>query len=296
MNTGTFPVERIDEILKRPQDFRLLERIPLTVEGMMNKLPIRLQEPQEGDIIKHAVILDTETTGMNAASDRIIELGLLRCSYSFNRRVLLSIDRYYDEFEDPGRAIPLEVQELTGISDEMVRGHKFDDEICAQMLSDRPLVIAHNARFDRPFFDRRFPLMTNLGWACSLSGINWDAIGSSGKKLEYLNQSRGWFYDAHRAYVDCLALVWLLHLEPEAFDMLIETALACQYRLNAWQSPFRIKDDLKAQGFSFDGLHKVWYKNFSKAEDAQNTLVGLSMLFDTSACEIVKMNAANRYK
>lgn len=34
MPQDMFPLERLDDIKKRPQDFRLLERIPLTVPGM----------------------------------------------------------------------------------------------------------------------------------------------------------------------------------------------------------------------------------------------------------------------
>ncbi len=294
--TERFPLERIEEIVKHPENFRMLERIPLTMPGMMEHLPIKLQDPQESDTIKQAVFLDTETTGMDPASDRIIELGMVRCSYSFERRVLLSIDKYYDEFEDPGRPIPAQVQELTGISDDMVAGKHFDSDLAAQMLNGRPLVIAHNARFDRPFFDRRFALFKDLAWACSLAGVNWDALGSSGKKLEYLAQSRGWFYQAHRAYVDCLALIWLMHLEPEAFDMLIDSALRCEYRLYAWQAPFRVKDDLKALGFRFDGNRKVWYRGFAAQNEAQQILHQLSALFDVSACEIQRFNAANRFK
>ncbi len=291
-----FPLERIDEIVKHPENFRLLERIPLTQDGMLDKIPIKLQEPQDGDTIKYAVFLDTETTGMDPTSDRIIELGMVRCSYAFERRVLLSIDKYYDEFEDPGKPIPAEIQNLTGINDEMVAGKSFDSDLAAQLLAGRPLVIAHNARFDRPFFDRRFPLFKDLAWACSLTEINWDALGDSGKKLEFLAQSRGWFYLAHRAYSDCLALIWLMHLQPEAFDCLIDSALRCDYRLLAWNSPFRIKDELKAMGYRFDGRRKVWYKNFTSAVEAQAGRQQLASLYDVSACEIVKYNSVTRFK
>ena len=291
-----FPLERIDEIVKHPENFRLLERIPFTQEGILDKLPLKLHEPQEGDTIKYAVFLDTETTGTDCNSDSIIELGMVRCSYSFERRVILSIEKYYDELEDPGKPIPPKVQELTGINDAMVAGKSFDSDLVGQMLAGRPLIIAHNAHFDRPFFDRRFPSLNNLAWACSYVGINWDALGNSGKKLEYLTQARGWFYSAHRAYSDCLALIWLMHLEPEAFDMLIGSALRCDYRLLAWGSPFKVKDELKAQEYRFDGSKRVWYKNFPSKAEAQQALHQLSALFDVRSCEIITLNAATRFK
>ena len=209
---SVFPLERLDEIQKHPEDFRLLERIPLTVDGINTKLPIKLNEPQEGERVHHVVFLDTETTGMDCNQEKIIELGMVRVTYSFDRKIMLSIDKIYDEFEDPGKKIPLEIQQLTHITDDMVAGHRFDNDKVSQILAGRPLVVAHNAKFDRPFFDRRFPTLSDLSWACSLSGVNWDALGDNGRKLEFLCQVRGWFYDAHRAYDDCLALLWLMHI------------------------------------------------------------------------------------
>ena len=67
---SVFPLERLDEIQKHPEDFRLLERIPLTVDGINTKLPIKLNEPQEGERVHHVVFLDTETTGMDCNQEK----------------------------------------------------------------------------------------------------------------------------------------------------------------------------------------------------------------------------------
>lgn len=291
-----FPLQRLDDIRKRPQDFRLLERIPLTVEGALAGLPRILQQPLPDDDIKQCVFLDIETTGLTAGADSIIELGLLQCSYSFNRRVLLSIDRVYNAFEDPGRPIPYEIQNLTGISDAMVRGQRLDDEICAQFLGGKTLIIAHNARFDRPFVDRRFPMFRDAPWACTYSGIKWELLGSHGKKLDYLNLTRGWFYDPHRACSDCAAMLWLMLIEQEAFDMLLDSALKVDYRLFAWNSPFAIKDDLKAMGFKFDGQQKVWFKNFLDKAGAEQALGQLSLQYGNVRWELRKIDACSRFK
>ena len=248
MAKEAFPLEKFDEIRKNPENYRLLQRIPLTYPGIEEHLPLSLNEKVEGERIHHAVFLDTETTGMLPDKERVIELGMVRVTYSFDRKIVLSIDEFYDEFEDPGKPIPMEIQELTQITDDMVKGRHFDEDRVAAMLAGRPLVIAHNAAFDRPFFDRRFPALSDLSWGCSLKEVNWDALGSNGTKLEYLNLSRGWFYNAHRAYVDCLALIWIMHIEPEAFSMLVEHALKKTCRVLAVGSPFDVKDKLKTQG------------------------------------------------
>lgn len=293
---SVFPLERLDEIQKHTEDFRLLERIPLTVDGINTKLPIKLNEPQEGERVHHVVFLDTETTGMDCNQEKIIELGMVRVTYSFDRKLMLSIDRIYDEFEDPGKKIPLEIQQLTHITDEMVAGHRFDNDSVSQILAGRPLVVAHNAKFDRPFFDRRFPTLSDLSWACSLSGVNWDALGDNGRKLEFLCQVRGWFYDAHRAYDDCLALLWLMHIEPEAFEMLINSALRHEYKIYAVGSPFDIKDKLKALNYRFDPARKCWYINVQSEDEVKKQMDMLNQYYDASAAQILKLSAKNRYK
>ncbi len=296
MPKSEFPLQRLDDIRKRPQDFRLLERIPLTVKGALNNLPLKLQDPRPDDDIRHCVFLDVETTGLTVGADRIIELGLLQCSYSFNRRVLLSIDRLYNGFEDPGMPVPAEIQALTGISDAMVQGQRLDDEICAQFLGGKTLIIAHNARFDRPFVDQRFPMLQNAAWACSYTGIKWEILGSHGKKLDYLNMTRGWFYDPHRAFIDCVALLWLLYIEPEAFDMLLDSALKVEYRLFAWKSSYGIKDELKAQGFRYDGQQKVWFKNFLDKAEAEQERDRLFLTYGGIKWELRKIDSRSRFK
>ncbi len=291
-----FPIERFDEIQSRPQNFRLLERIPLTLPGIEETFPLKLHEAVPGEKIHTAVFLDTETTGVKPGQEQIIELGMVRGTYSFDRKILLSIDSYYDEFEDPHRKIPLEIQELTHITDDMVAGHSFDETKVASMLQGRPIVIAHNALFDRAFFDRRFPSLADLSWACSCKGIDWTVFGSSGTKLEYLNMFRGWFYDAHRAYVDCLATIWLMHIEPQAFTMLIERALQRTYRVWAIGAPFDAKDKLKELGYRWDGSSRCWYRNCMTQQDADKEISNLQGIYDAHAAKIQIQTAKTRFK
>lgn len=296
MPQDSFPLERFDDIKKRPSDFRLLERIPLTMPGMEEHFPLELVPPIEGERIHHAVFLDTETTGLHAGEDKIIELGMVRCTYSFDRKIILSIDSFYDEFEDPGRPIPFEIQNLTHITDDMVSGQAFNEDKVNNILAGRPLVIAHNASFDRPFFDKRFPILSELSWACSIRDIRWDTFGGNGTKLEYLNMTRGWFYEAHRAYVDTLALIWLMHIEPEAFSMLIENALHKTYRVTAVGSPYDIKDKLKEMGYRFNGNLHSWSIMVPTQEEADKQIAALQSMYNASEAMVEVLTARNRYK
>ncbi len=97
------------------------------------------------------VFLDLETTGANAAWDRVTEVGLL----------VVEDGKVVEEWEtlvNPGRTIPGHISLLTGITDAMVAlAPSFDDIARAlwDKLEGRTLV-AHNARFDAGFLKSEF--------------------------------------------------------------------------------------------------------------------------------------------
>lgn len=150
-----FPVGMFADIAACPEDFRLLRRVPLTKDLELDWMPYRFEEAPADDV-QSAVVLDTETTGLDPRSDDVIELSLVRCSFSRSRVVLLSVDACYDGFADPGRPLDPKIVEITGITDADVHGQSFDEERIAELLQGDPLLIAHNAAFDRPMFDKTF--------------------------------------------------------------------------------------------------------------------------------------------
>jgi DNA polymerase-3 subunit epsilon len=92
-------------------------------------------------------VVDVETTGMRAAEDdRITEIAVVLLHGS--RREVV-----FDSLLDPGRPIPGRITELTGISDEMVRGKPTFADVADQVLAALAgrVFVAHNARFDWGF-------------------------------------------------------------------------------------------------------------------------------------------------
>nr|AMQ45862.1 DNA polymerase III, epsilon subunit-like protein [Vibrio alginolyticus] len=199
-----FPLERLADIPERPEDFRLLERIPLT------------RKPQSWPLELSAVVGDEQPM--------VVLYYLVKVLYSPSAKRIVSIVDVISLYEDPGKPIPELITELTGITDDMVQRQRIDDALVASWLSDDPLVVAHNAQFDRPFFEKRFVTLGHLSWACSASGIDWKALGFESRKLEYLLLRLGWFYEGHRAATDCLAMAWLFHLLPESVANLLSEA------------------------------------------------------------------------
>lgn len=117
-----FPIERLADIPERPEDFRLLERIPLTREPQ--SWPLELS-PMVGDE-QPMVLLDTETTGLSADDESIIELGMVQFDTVLSRRLAshwtLSRKEYFAIYEAIRNA-----EELMHLRNRYVDGFHFDN-------------------------------------------------------------------------------------------------------------------------------------------------------------------------
>ncbi|MBZ9791000.1 3'-5' exonuclease [Rhizobium sp. 3T7] len=220
------------------------------------------------------VILDTETTGLNHRKDEIIEIGAV--AFTFNAAGNIGdVMGVYGGLQQPSVPIPPEITRLTGITDEMVAGQMIDLYQLRAVVEPADLVIAHNAGFDRPFCEAFSPIFTGKAWACSVAEVDWSARGFEGTKLGYLIGQAGYFHEGHRAVDDCFALLEVLAQdegEPgqTPFSELYETSQRSRIRIFAENSPFDMKDHLKARGYRWsdgsDGRPKSWW--IELAEDA----------------------------
>ena len=92
------------------------------------------------------VAFDLETTGLSSRTDKIIEIGAVLF------RGGKEVDRF-QTFVDPGRKLEKKIVDLTGITDDMLRGAPSIQEVMPKFMEfcgDRVLV-AHNADFDTGF-------------------------------------------------------------------------------------------------------------------------------------------------
>jgi len=246
--------------LAQHPDFRVLRRL----------VPHRDYGPVNGQANRRVIVLDTETTGLDSKSESIIELAMLSVLVDATTGLPMGPVTIYESFEDPGRPIPPQITEITGIDDSMVRGQRIDDAAVTALVQAADLVVAHNAGFDRPFVEVRLPVFAGKAWGCSFMGIDWKKEGSGSAKLEFLASERGWFYDAHRAQVDCHALLQVLASPltdgQTGLARLLAGADQTRYKLRATGAPFEAKDKLKSRGYRWDGEGRVWW--CSLASDA----------------------------
>jgi DNA polymerase-3 subunit epsilon len=299
--SGVATLEQMAQRLEQDTDFRVLRRLV----PVMDFGPARTA-PEAGPSlhgVQRVLVLDTETTGLSHQTDKIIELAMLLVQVDVASGLPFGPVECFEGFEDPGMPIPDVARQVTGISDDMVKGLRLDDPQVEAMVARADLVVAHNAGFDRPFVEARFPGFADKAWACSFADIDWKAAGAGSSKLSALAQDHGWFYDAHRAQVDCHALLQVLsrpvgQASTTGLGQLIAAASRPSFKLRATGSPFESKDQLKGRGYRWDGEAKVWFCTLSDQERLDAELEWLKAEVygrRTARVEVEVLNGLVRY-
>jgi ATP-dependent DNA helicase DinG len=94
------------------------------------------------------IVLDLETTGLDPAKDRIIEIGAIRYINGEEEEI-------FEEMINPQIPIPDFITKLTGISDDDVKNAPTIDERFGRLLEfiDDSLILGHQVNFDASFIE-----------------------------------------------------------------------------------------------------------------------------------------------
>ena len=229
--------------------------------------------PAEGTATRVGLMVDVETTGLDAPRNEIIELAMVPFTYGLEGQIFGTCEPF-NALRQPSESIPSDITAITGITDEMVSGKVIDPAVVDAFIAPAALVIAHNASFDRRFLERFCAAFVTKPWACSMAQVAWVEEGYEGTKLGYLAQASGFFYDRHRAVHDCLAAIELLRRPlaksgGSALAQLLQRARNPSWRIWAENSPFDFKDILKARGYRWNGdgsgSPRAWYVDVEDA-------------------------------
>jgi len=169
------------------------------------------------------IYYDTETTGIKAGKDRIIEIA------AFDPE----LNKSFCMFTDPECPIPPDSTAITGITDEMVRGAPFIKETLAafsSFCSGETVLIAHNNdAFDKPFLEAEFQRagLSMPSWIF-LDSLKWSRKYRSDlprHSLQFLREAYGIEANqAHRALDDVLVLykVFSMMVDDLPFPKILE--------------------------------------------------------------------------
>ncbi|MGY2048402.1 3'-5' exonuclease [Methylobacterium sp. JK268] len=256
----TDALDDIAGILERTGEYRVLRRLqPLAPEA---------EPPAEPTYL--GLVLDTETTGLDPATDEVIELGMVAFTYGRSGRIYRVRERF-NQLHQPRGPIPETVTRLTGITDTDVAGHRIDDAAVEALAGKAQLVIAHNARFDRRMCEMRWPFFAGLAWACSCHQIDWREEGHEAARLGGLLADHGRFHNGHRAIDDCEALLWLLAQPLRrsgrlGLAALLDAARRPTVRLWASEAPFALKERLKDRNYRWSSRRRCWYVDLDEEQ------------------------------
>lgn len=154
-------------------------------------------------------VVDVETTGLSAQHDRVTEIAVVKVQRG-------QIIHTYSSLINPERPIPQFIQQMTGITDFMVRNAPRFGEVQEHIagLLESTVLVAHNARFDYGFLQAEFgrcasrlperPLVDTV----SLARKN--IKGLANYRLSTLCDHLGLTPGGHRALGDATATAQLL--------------------------------------------------------------------------------------
>ncbi len=160
-------------------------------------------------IVKHAtcqdftgtfVVFDLETTGFSPKKNKIIEIGAVKV-------VRGAITERFSTFVNPKVPIPFQIEELTGIRDDMVLPAPGIEEVLPEFMEfcKDAVLVAHNAEFDMSFIQKN---CEDIGLPCNFTVIDTVALARfllpqlNRYKLDSVAKAVGVSLDHHHRAVD----------------------------------------------------------------------------------------------
>jgi len=210
--------------------------------------------------------LDFETTGLDPATDRVIEAGVVLWSTGQHR--IMEAANFFVESELP---ISEEVTKVTGITQPALNRFRFEEHqalaTITDMMNSADALLGQNIlRFDKPVLQNWMTRKNHyvIGWTEKpVIDTLWDIPGVEGKKLQYMLADHMKLNPfPHAAITDALSAVILIE-EHTAEDGNIDPILARA------RSPFVIlqshqgrgnNNDAKKLRFRWNPDYKIWWK------------------------------------
>ena len=235
---------------------------------MLPDLKPKINLPQEFVQLQRFAVVDIETTGLDPATETIIEIA----------SVIVSENRIVGELSlllNPGIPIPAVTSKIHGLYDDDVVSALSIDEGLARFeyfVEEIPL-IAHNANFDFAFIQNAlgYPLPNKLYDSVALARSVLADQSSFGlnalcQHYEIINEQ------AHRALSDTRATAQVIMALINDFKNTPEDQRLLLFKASA-RNTYAIRGELKNAGFRWHRDLSLWgiYLSMSQVEKNENT-------------------------
>ena len=234
-------------------------------EGIAVLEPALIAEPEPAAFgcPVRLLIVDTETSGLDPASGKCLEVGAVLFDVP-HRAVLSQLSFLLPASANPARHV-------NGIDPAVTRLEqpwRQSLQMLAAMVSGADAVLAHNAAFDRQWFGIEPLPALDLPWICSMDDIRWpdDRHLKPRPSVQALALAYGVpVWAAHRALTDCIYLVQVLERCEQLEQLLVEAQEPRQ--LFCAQLPYAERFRAKQAGFRWnDPVAGAWSRRLSERE------------------------------
>lgn len=203
------------------------------------------------------LLLDTETTGLDPATDRCIEVGCILYDIA-EAAPVVAYSSLIGQVDPSNPAIAIN-RIPPGLIKEAPNA-SFVWGIVEQLAKSADVILAHRADFDRSFVPAE--MRTVKPWCCTKFHVEWP-LGKLGDHLVHLALAHGvGVVNAHRALTDCDILARLLtrvHEMGHDIGAMLVRAMRPRVRAIAHVS-YDDREKAKGAGFSWDGAKREWWR------------------------------------
>lgn len=218
-------------------------------------------------MLTNIAIIDTETTGLDPRTDKLLEVGAVLFSLKYG-----SVIHCASVLVDNGLPADFsrDSEKVHGIPMDMLSaGESVDkaDRMVRWIASGADAFVAHHADFDREWLFEE--TAASKPWICTCNDITWPNAGDSRKLVDIALANGVGVVDAHRALTDCLTIARVLtRLHKDGVDLAALLAPGLRPKSTYISlAGFDEKDLVKANGFRWAPNERVWWRKMAD-EDA----------------------------
>lgn len=216
-------------------------------------------------MIRRCLILDTETTGLDPAKDRVIEIGAILYSVVNHSALFSFAGLLCGPTNDAESINRISVSAMNETSEVDIT----PGEVLTPLRAAADVIVCHNAEFDQQWFAKSAD-WNALPWLCTMADFKWPASTRETGSLINLALEHGiGVSSAHRALTDCELIAALFDRMPlygQDLQAMFARAARPKAIFQAMVS-FDDKDKAKDAGFKWDGGKKTWTRRMV-VEDA----------------------------
>jgi len=224
---------------------------------------------KEEDKIKAVLIVDVETTGLDRATNDVIEVAAVR--YSLLNYAVIDAFSSVLYTKHPNGAEPIN-HIPQGLLSQPTMAATVAWDIVSDMAHASGAILAHNADFDRQWIPEGRTTILDKPWIDTCNAVSWPKESKTGSSLINLALDHGLgVVDPHRALQDCLLLARLMtrcHEMGHDVRAILAKGLRPQVLVEAVVS-YADRDKARDFGFRWDQQTRRWLRKLA-AEDCKD--------------------------